>query len=182
MLINVVHISSPVVSTRWEATGSLASFGTDFIPSLSIIRSLSFSTAMSKMYSPSLCTSVSSPVARCFLTIRPSPLFFEIYSVANNVLSFTYYDGYYNNESIFFSSSSSISSLFLFSSHIKQLTNTKNKFTLMNVNGVVDAIKERKACDWWHPTCYIGYKIKGALDNFSLISRFFSKKLKFLYH
>ena len=35
----------------------------------------------------------------------------------------------------------------LFSSHIKQLTNTKNKFTLMKVNGDVDAIKERKACD-----------------------------------
>ena len=44
-------------------------------------------------------------------------------------------------------SSSSSSSLFLFSSHIKQLTNTKNKFTLMKVNGDVDAIKERKACD-----------------------------------
>ena len=37
------------------------------------------------------------------------------------------------------------SSLFLFSSHIKQLTNTKNKLTLMKVNGDVDAIKERKA-------------------------------------
>ena len=35
----------------------------------------------------------------------------------------------------------------LFSPHIKQLTNTKNKFTLMKVNGDVDAIKERKACD-----------------------------------
>ena len=43
--------------------------------------------------------------------------------------------------------SSPSSSLFLFSSHIKQLTNTKNKFTLMKVNGDVDAIKERKACD-----------------------------------
>ena len=26
------------------------------------------------------------------------------------------------------------------------------------VNEDVDAIKERKACDRWHPTCYIVYK------------------------
>ena len=43
--------------------------------------------------------------------------------------------------------SSSSSSLFLLPSHIRQLTNTKNKFTLMKVNGDADAIKERKACD-----------------------------------
>ena len=60
----------------------------------------------------------------------------------------------------------SSSSLFLFSSHIKQLTNTKNKFTHEGTNGDVNAInlkmiKERKACDWWYPTCYIVYTING---------------------
>ena len=36
---------------------------------------------------------------------------------------------------------------FVFSSHIKQLRNTKNEYTLMNVTGDVDAVKERKAYD-----------------------------------
>ena len=33
----------------------------------------------------------------------------------------------------------------LFSSHIKQLRNTKNEYTLMKVNGDVDAIKEMQS-------------------------------------
>ena len=33
----------------------------------------------------------------------------------------------------------------------------------MKVNGDVDAIKECKACDWRHPTCYIVYKINNMM-------------------
>ena len=47
---------------------------------------------------------------------------------------------------------------FIFISH-KTIEKYKNEHTLMKVNGDVDAIKERKACDWWHPTCYIVYNI-----------------------
>ena len=43
---------------------------------------------------------------------------------------------------------SSSSSLFLFPSHIQQLTSTDKSYILLQkVNGDVDAIKERKACN-----------------------------------
>ena len=35
----------------------------------------------------------------------------------------------------------------------------------MKVNGDVDATKERKACDWWHPTCYIVYNINNIIGS-----------------
>ena len=33
----------------------------------------------------------------------------------------------------------------------------------MKANGNVGAIKERKACDWWHPACYMTYNINNII-------------------
>ena len=62
-------------------------------------------------------------------------------------------------------SSSSSSSLFLFSSHKTQLRNTSK--WIYNHEGKwrcgYHAIKERKTCDWWHPACYIAYEINNIM-------------------